>query len=99
MARTTKKKSQSVKTAKTVGKYGAAGLIGAAVGATLGVLFAPASGKTTRKNIATGTKKAANKVSHTVVKGEKAVVKGVKKVSRKVEREIGQAKKKIRRKK
>ena len=47
---------------KNTGKYVGAGLIGAAIGAIAGVLFAPHSGKETRRAIGKSVKKAERSV-------------------------------------
>lgn len=56
---------------KNTGKYLGAGLIGAAIGAIAGVLFAPHSGKETRRAIGKSVKKA----EQSVVKEAKNITK------------------------
>ena len=46
-------------------------LVGAVVGATIGVLFAPHKGKKTRKNIANNVKKTANKIKKEITEDGK----------------------------
>ena len=61
-----------------------AATVGAAVGGVLGMLFAPASGATTRKNVVKKTRQVASATKKAVVRAEKEVGKAAKKVGKEV---------------
>lgn len=64
---------------RSAGKIIGAGLIGAAAGAIAGVLFAPHSGKETRRAIGKGIKKAERSVAKEVKVISKSAIKPFKK--------------------
>jgi gas vesicle protein len=68
------------------GKYVGVGLLGAALGAIAGVLFAPQSGKATRRKIASTAKKAERKTLWGLKKAKRSTVRGARRVVRRVKK-------------
>lgn len=64
----------------TKGKIAIAALAGAAVGATLGILFAPAKGSETRKKIGDAASNAKEKAQDLVSKAKESAVEAKEKV-------------------
>jgi gas vesicle protein len=68
------------------GKYIGVGLLGAALGAIAGVLFAPQSGKVTRRKIATTAKKAERQTLWGIKKAGRSTARGVRRVASRAKR-------------
>ncbi|SHJ70569.1 YtxH-like protein [Anaerobranca californiensis DSM 14826] len=78
-------KKQKIETAKKVAVTAG---VSTAIGAVLGILFAPKSGKETRKDIADKTKEVAETVKEKVVEAKDKAAEVVEKVKNKGQKEV-----------
>ena len=68
----------------STGKYVGVALLGAALGAVAGVLFAPRSGKETRRQIKQGAKKAERRAIWGFRKASRRAARGIKSARRRI---------------